>query len=54
MQQRPRPDLGGSGEGNLVHIHVLGNGGAGRVAKARDHVQHTLGVASLGAGGLSD
>ena len=39
--------LGGSGEGNLVHVHVLGDGGAGRVAVARDDVYHTLRVARL-------
>ena len=34
------PDLGGPGEGDLVHVRVVGDGGARCLAVARHHVHH--------------
>lgn len=38
---------GGAGEGNLVDVHVGGDGGTGNTAKARDDVDNTGGETSL-------
>ncbi len=40
--------LGGTGEGNLVHVIVGGQGRSGGLAEAGYHVHHTVGHAGLG------
>lgn len=40
-------DHGGTGEGNLVNVHVAGDGGTGNTAETRDDVDHTSREAGL-------
>lgn len=40
-------DNGGAGEGDLVNVHVGGNGGTGRLTEAGEKVEDTRGEASL-------
>lgn len=40
-------DHGGTSEGNLVDVHVAGDGGTGNTTETRDDVDHTRGEASL-------
>ena len=36
-------NFGGTGEGHLIDVHVVRDGGAGRLAKARQNIHHAFG-----------